>query len=91
MNQRWRLMRLLCLLPLARSGCFWPWQVLATERGGGGDLFAPTGASNGWPPHTAVARMTMGRFLEYVEVGAGPQPWTSMTAGRNAGSKPVDA
>ncbi|MCT0202349.1 ATP-dependent zinc metalloprotease FtsH [Synechococcus sp. CS-603] len=67
MNQRWRLIAL-WLLPLA-VGLFLAWQVLGSAGGGGGDRFAPQGQATAGPRNTAVARMSYGRFLDYVEAG----------------------
>ncbi|APD48901.1 ATP-dependent zinc metalloprotease FtsH [Synechococcus sp. CS-602] len=68
MNQRWRLIAL-WLLPLAVA-LFLAWQVLGNGAGGGGgDRFAPQGQATAGPRNTAVARMSYGRFLDYVEAG----------------------
>ncbi|MFM7229541.1 MAG: ATP-dependent zinc metalloprotease FtsH [Cyanobacteriota bacterium] len=62
MNQRWRLV-LLWALPIV-IGLFLLWQVVL--RGGPGQVVsAPTVA----PSNSAVARMTYGRFLDYVDAG----------------------
>ncbi len=62
MNQRWRLV-LLWALPIV-IGLFLLWQVVL--RGGPGQVVnAPTVA----PRNSAVARMTYGRFLDYVDAG----------------------
>ena len=62
MNQRWRLV-LLWALPIV-IGLFLLWQVVL--RGGPGQVVnAPTVA----PRKSAVARMTYGRFLDYVDAG----------------------
>jgi cell division protease FtsH len=61
MNQRWRVLAL-WLLPLAVA-LFLGWQLL-----GNGGRLAPT-ASNQTPPNAAIARMSYGRFLDYVEAG----------------------
>jgi len=61
MNQRWRVLAL-WLLPLAVA-LFLGWQLL-----GNGARLAPT-ASNSSPPNAAIARMSYGRFLDYVEAG----------------------
>ena len=62
MNQRWRVLAL-WLLPVAVA-LFLGWQLLSSggrlaPAGGGGDTTAPRNA--------AVARMSYGRFLDYVE------------------------
>jgi cell division protease FtsH len=66
MNQRWRLIAL-WLLPLGVA-LFFGWQILgnggATRLGQGGPA-GPTVA----PRNAAVARMTYGRFLDYVDAG----------------------
>jgi cell division protease FtsH len=62
MNQRWRLV-LLWALPIV-IGLFLLWQVVL--RGGPGQVInGPTVA----PRNSAVARMTYGRFLDYVDAG----------------------
>jgi len=62
MNQRWRLV-LLWALPIV-IGLFLLWQVVL--RGGPAQVInAPTVA----PRNSAVARMTYGRFLDYVDAG----------------------
>jgi cell division protease FtsH len=62
MNQRWRLV-LLWALPIV-IGLLLLWQVVL--RGGPGQVVnAPTVA----PRNSAVARMTYGRFLDYVDAG----------------------
>ena len=62
MNQRWRLV-LLWALPIV-IGLFLLWQVVL--RGGPAQVVnAPTVA----PRNSAVARMTYGRFLDYVDAG----------------------
>jgi cell division protease FtsH len=60
MNQRWRLIAL-WLLPLAVVA-FLGWQVLRS-----GNLSGGAGADPG--RNTAVARMSYGRFLDYVDAG----------------------
>jgi len=68
MNQRWRLIAL-WLLPLAVA-LFLAWQVLGNASGGGGgDRFTPQSQATAGPRNTAVARMSYGRFLDYVEAG----------------------
>jgi cell division protease FtsH len=66
MNQRWRLIAL-WILPLGVA-LFLGWQVLGN---GGGARFSPQAGSTGTvaPRNTAVARMSYGRFLDYVEAG----------------------
>jgi cell division protease FtsH len=66
MNQRWRLIAL-WILPLGVA-LFLGWQVLGN---GGGARFSPQAGSAGTvaPRNTAVARMSYGRFLDYVEAG----------------------
>jgi len=64
MNQRWRVLAL-WLLPVAVA-LFLGWQLLSSggrlaPAGSGGDTTAPRNA--------AVARMSYGRFLDYVEAG----------------------
>jgi cell division protease FtsH len=65
MNQRWRLIAL-WLLPIAVA-LFLGWQLL----GGGGARFSPAGGSGPTvaPRNAAVARMSYGRFLDYVDAG----------------------
>ncbi|SBO42165.1 ATP-dependent zinc metalloprotease FtsH [Cyanobium sp. NIES-981] len=63
MNQRWRLI-LLWLLPLAVVA-FLGWQILSS---GGIGNFTQGGATTA-PRNTAVARMSYGRFLDYVNAG----------------------
>ncbi|MFM7549493.1 MAG: ATP-dependent zinc metalloprotease FtsH [Cyanobacteriota bacterium] len=63
MNQRWRLIAL-WLLPLAVAA-FLGWQLLAN---GGTARFTPGGPTVA-PRNAAVARMSYGRFLDYVEAG----------------------
>ena len=63
MNQRWRLIAL-WLLPLAVVA-FLGWQLLGN---GGTARFKPEGATVA-PRNAAVARMSYGRFLDYVEAG----------------------
>jgi cell division protease FtsH len=63
MNQRWRLI-VLWLLPLAVVA-FLGWQILS--NGGVGNL-SPAGPTTA-PRNAAVARMSYGRFLDYVEAG----------------------
>ena len=62
MNQRWRTIAL-WVLPLAVA-LFLGWQVL----GGGARLAAPNGPTVA-PRNAAVARMSYGRFLDYVDAG----------------------
>jgi cell division protease FtsH len=65
MNQRWRLIAL-WLLPIAVA-LFLGWQLFS----GGGARFsarAPGGPTMA-PPNAAVARVSYGRFLDYVEAG----------------------
>ncbi|MFO0039178.1 MAG: ATP-dependent metallopeptidase FtsH/Yme1/Tma family protein, partial [Synechococcaceae cyanobacterium] len=66
MNQRWRLIAL-WLLPIAVA-LFLGWQLFS---GGGADRFAPprAGAPTVAPRNAAVARMSYGRFLDYVDAG----------------------
>ncbi|MFO7629753.1 MAG: ATP-dependent zinc metalloprotease FtsH [Prochlorococcaceae cyanobacterium] len=64
MNQRWRLL-LLWLLPLAVAA-FFGWQILGN---GGASRFAPSGGATVAPRNAAVARMSYGRFLDYVKAG----------------------
>jgi len=61
MNQRWRLIAL-WLLPLAVA-LFFGWQLL-----GSGGRMAPAGPGLS-AGNTAIARMSYGRFLDYVEAG----------------------
>ena len=63
MNQRWRLIAL-WLLPLAVAA-FLGWQLLSN---GGASRFTPGGPTVA-PRNTAVARMSYGRFLDYVDAG----------------------
>jgi cell division protease FtsH len=63
MNQRWRLIAL-WLLPLAVVA-FLGWQLLGN---GGTARFKPEGATVA-PRNAAVARMSYGRFLDYVDAG----------------------
>ncbi|MFZ9271702.1 MAG: ATP-dependent metallopeptidase FtsH/Yme1/Tma family protein, partial [Prochlorococcaceae cyanobacterium] len=66
MNQRWRVIAL-WLLPLAVAG-FLVWQVLGSgnlTRLGRNGSAGPTVA----PRNAAVARMSYGRFLDYVDAG----------------------
>ena len=63
MNQRWRLIAL-WLLPLAVVA-FLGWQLLGN---GGTARFKPEGATAA-PPNAALARMSYGRFLDYVDAG----------------------
>jgi cell division protease FtsH len=67
MNQRWRVLAL-WLLPLAVAG-FLAWQVLGNgsmgRLSGRGTAASPTVA----PRNAAVARMSYGRFLDYVAAG----------------------
>ncbi|MBU6250487.1 MAG: ATP-dependent zinc metalloprotease FtsH [Cyanobacteria bacterium REEB417] len=67
MNQRWRVLAL-WLLPLAVAG-FLAWQVLGngsmSRLSGRGNAAGPTVA----PRNAAVARMSYGRFLDYVAAG----------------------
>jgi cell division protease FtsH len=62
MNQRWRL-ALLWAMPIV-IGLFLLWQVVL--RGGPGQVISATTVA---PRNTAVARMTYGRFLDYVDAG----------------------
>lgn len=66
MNQRWRLIAL-WLLPIGVA-LFFGWQILgnggATRLGQAGPS-GPTVA----PSNAAVARMTYGRFLDYIDAG----------------------
>ena len=63
MNQRWRLLAL-WLLPLAVVA-FFGWQLLGS---GGTSRFIPNGPNEA-PRNAAVARMSYGRFLDYVDAG----------------------
>ena len=63
MNQRWRLIAL-WLLPLGVA-LFFGWQILGN---GGGSRLAQGGPTVA-PRNAAVARMTYGRFLDYVDAG----------------------
>ncbi|MDM7952227.1 MAG: ATP-dependent zinc metalloprotease FtsH [Cyanobium sp. CZS 25K] len=63
MNQRWRVLAL-WLLPLAVA-LFLGWQLL----GSGGRLAPGATGDPAAPRNTAVARMSYGRFLDYVEAG----------------------
>ncbi|MEA5421706.1 ATP-dependent zinc metalloprotease FtsH [Synechococcus sp. CCY9202] len=63
MNQRWRLIAL-WLLPLAVAG-FLAWQLLGS---GVTSRLQPDGTAAA-PRNTAVARMSYGRFLDYVDAG----------------------
>ena len=63
MNQRWRLIAL-WLLPLAVVA-FLGWQLLGN---GGTPRFNPNTANEA-PRNAAVARMSYGRFLDYVDAG----------------------
>ncbi len=65
MNQRWRLFAL-WLLPIGVA-LFLGWQVLGNS---GVSRFTPEGRGANAPSrNTAVARMSYGRFLDYVEAG----------------------
>ncbi|MFN9636155.1 MAG: ATP-dependent metallopeptidase FtsH/Yme1/Tma family protein, partial [Synechococcaceae cyanobacterium] len=65
MNQRWRLIAL-WLLPIAVA-LFLGWQLFS---GGGGRFTARApGAPTVAPRNAAVARMSYGRFLDYVDAG----------------------
>ncbi|MCP9824330.1 ATP-dependent zinc metalloprotease FtsH [Synechococcus sp. EJ6-Ellesmere] len=65
MNQRWRLFAL-WLLPLGVA-LFLGWQVLGN---GGASRFTPEGRTDTVAPrNAAVARMSYGRFLDYIEAG----------------------
>ncbi len=65
MNQRWRLFAL-WLLPIGVA-LFLGWQVLGN---GGASRFTPEGRTDTVAPrNTAVARMSYGRFLDYIEAG----------------------
>ncbi|MBM5808030.1 MAG: AAA family ATPase, partial [Cyanobacteria bacterium M_surface_10_m2_179] len=63
MNQRWRTIAL-WVLPIGVA-LFLGWQVLGN---GGGRLAAPSGPTVA-PRNAAVARMSYGRFLDYVDAG----------------------
>ena len=63
MNQRWRPL-LLWILPIGVA-LFFGWQFLAQGGPGAADRTGPTTA----PRNAAIARMTYGRFLDYVEAG----------------------
>ncbi len=63
MNQRWRVLAL-WLLPVAVA-LFLGWQLLSS---GGRPAPGPTGDTTG-PRNAAVARMSYGRFLDYVQAG----------------------
>ena len=62
MNQRWRLLAL-WLLPVIVA-LFLGWQLLGSGLGRG-SAKAPLTA----PSNAAVARMSYGRFLDYVQAG----------------------
>jgi cell division protease FtsH len=66
MKQRWRLIAL-WILPIVVA-LFLAWQVLGN---GGGARFTPqaSGSAAAGARNTAVARMSYGRFLDYVEAG----------------------
>ena len=66
MKQRWRLIAL-WILPIVVA-LFLAWQVLGN---GGGARFTPQSSGSAAPGsrNTAVARMSYGRFLDYVEAG----------------------
>ncbi|CAK6698974.1 ATP-dependent zinc metalloprotease FtsH [Synechococcus sp. BA-124 BA4] len=65
MNQRWRLFAL-WLLPLGVA-LFLGWQVLGN---GGASRFTPEGRTDTVAPrNAAVARMSYGRFLDYIDAG----------------------
>lgn len=65
MNQRWRLFAL-WLLPIGVA-LFLGWQVLGN---GGASRFTPEGRTDTVAPrNAAVARMSYGRFLDYIEAG----------------------
>ncbi|MCP9772630.1 ATP-dependent zinc metalloprotease FtsH [Synechococcus sp. Tobar12-5m-g] len=66
MKQRWRLIAL-WILPIVVA-LFLGWQVLGN---GAASRFSPQpgGTSTAGPRNTAVARMSYGRFLDYVEAG----------------------
>ena len=63
MNQRWRTIAL-WVLPIAVA-LFLGWQVLGN---GGARMAAPSGPTVA-PRNAAVARMSYGRFLDYVDAG----------------------
>ena len=63
MNQRWRVLAL-WLLPIAVVA-FFGWQLLSAGDGSGLRPGGPTVA----PRNAAVARMSYGRFLDYVDAG----------------------
>ena len=63
MNQRWRPL-LLWILPIGVA-LFFGWQFLAQGGPGPVERSGPTTA----PRNAAIARMTYGRFLDYVEAG----------------------
>ncbi len=63
MNQRWRVLAL-WLLPLGVA-LFLGWQLLSS----GGRLAPGSSGDNGVPRNAAVARMSYGRFLDYVDAG----------------------
>ena len=63
MNQRWRLIAL-WLLPVGVA-LFFGWQILGN---GGGSRLAQGGPTVA-PSNAAVAKMTYGRFLDYVDAG----------------------
>ncbi|MEB3167401.1 MAG: ATP-dependent zinc metalloprotease FtsH [Synechococcaceae cyanobacterium] len=63
MNQRWRLLAL-WLLPLAVAA-FLGWQLIGSSSTG----LRGAGSSDGSARNTAVARMSYGRFLDYVDAG----------------------
>ncbi len=65
MNQRWRLFAL-WLLPIGVA-LFLGWQVLGNA--GSGRFSPATGGGTVAPRNAAVARMSYGRFLDYVEAG----------------------
>ncbi|MCT0219955.1 ATP-dependent zinc metalloprotease FtsH [Synechococcus sp. CS-1329] len=65
MNQRWRLFAL-WLLPIGVA-LFLGWQVLGN---GGASRFTPEGRTDTVAPrNAAVARMSYGRFLDYIDAG----------------------
>ncbi len=63
MNQRWRVLAL-WLLPIAVA-LFLGWQLLSS----GGRLAPGSSGDGGVPRNAAVARMSYGRFLDYVDAG----------------------
>ena len=63
MNQRWRTIAL-WVLPIGVA-LFLGWQVLGN---GGSSRFSPAGPTVA-PRNAAVARMSYGRFLDYVDAG----------------------